>query len=162
MNSLVIYYSRSGNTRAVAEKLAGKLDADLEAIVCDRYSNGWLGYARAGYDSLRKALPEIVPIKANLAAYDILVLGSPIWTSYPATPVRSFLAQHEALPDRVAVFFTQGGQSAPKDAARGIADLIAQEPAAVLSIMGTSVASPEADQQIDSFAQGLFDETQAA
>ena len=40
MKSLVAFYSRTGNTRIVAEALAGALGADIEAIVSDTQGKG--------------------------------------------------------------------------------------------------------------------------
>lgn len=60
MRTLVIYYSRTGTTRKVAQALADMLGADTAEIRCERYGVGGLGYIRAAYDSVRGARPAIV------------------------------------------------------------------------------------------------------
>lgn len=155
MKSLILYFSRSGNTRKVAEQLASELNSEIEAIRCSRYSGSWIGYARAGYDSLRKVRPAIEPIKSDLTQFDRLILGTPIWTSYPSTPVRAFLDRYRELPERVALFMTQGGQSAPAVAARLVTDAISRDLEASLSIMGSDAGSTAANAKVSAFIQSL-------
>lgn len=50
----IAYYSRSGHSKRLAEKLAGELHTDLIEIAAPTYAGGILGYMRAGYDSLRQ------------------------------------------------------------------------------------------------------------
>lgn len=111
----VVYYSRDGHTARLARQLADKLDAEIFEIETGRYRSKLLGYVRAGFDSLTGRLPKIMPIP-NLKTYASVSLGAPVWTSYPATPMRSFLAQQPNLPPVVGIFATCGGHSPPDKA----------------------------------------------
>lgn len=120
---LVLYYSRTGTTEHLAKLLASALDADLAQIECDQY-RGAFGYVRAAYDSLKRRLPDIKVSIDSVEKYDLLILGGPIWTSYPAAPLRAFLAQKRALPKQVALFMTYGGHSPAAKAEREIEDML--------------------------------------
>ena len=103
MKALIVYYSRTGTTAKVAESLAAALKADVVEIKCARYRPGWLRYLRAGYDSVKGIMPPIEVPRIQPLNYDVILLGAPIWTSYPALPLRSFLAlgtDLPALPDK--------------------------------------------------------------
>jgi len=63
MKILVIYYSRTGVTKKVAEILKGKLGADLEAIEDKINRRGVFGYIRSGREATLKIVPEILPFK---------------------------------------------------------------------------------------------------
>lgn len=108
----VLYYSLSGHTDRVARRIADELDADLLRIVTRRYGRGALLYLKAGFDSLTGRLPPIGPVD-NLSSYESVSLGAPIWTGYPALPLRSYLSRHPSLPKAVGLFVTSGGPSAP-------------------------------------------------
>jgi len=106
---LVAYYSRTGHTRQVAEAIAAQLGADLEPIVDRANRRGFFGYLRAGRDAIRGRLTEIDPPRRDPAAYDLLVVGTPVWGSSLAPAVRTWLAVRPGgLPD-TALFLTHGG-----------------------------------------------------
>ncbi len=121
--TLILYYSRTGTTDKLAMLLQQELDADIEPIRCGRYAGLW-GYVRAAYDSLKRRLPDLETVNANLGDYDQLLVGGPIWTSYPATPLRAFLKANQSLPDRVGLFLTYGGHSPPEKAEADIQGLL--------------------------------------
>ncbi len=112
MTGRIIVYSRTGTTSRLAEALAARFSVPISRITTARYGSGALGYARAGFDSLRQVkLP--VTVSPAVGAADWVLLGGPIWTSYLSTPVRSYL---EAKADEIpilGVFTTGGGQGEP-------------------------------------------------
>ena len=107
--ALVAYYSRSGNTRRVAEVIAGELGADLEPITDRTERHGLLGYLRAARDAIRGRGTAIGEPVHNPAAYDLVVVGTPVWASSVTPAIRTYLARHAGrLPD-AALFLTHGG-----------------------------------------------------
>jgi flavodoxin len=115
---LIVYYSRSGHTEEVARVLAAKLGADVEAIRDNRPRKGVWRYLRSVFESLSGRLPRVEPPQADLSAYDVVVLGCPVWASRPATPMRAFLAANAQSLKAVACFVTLGGAGARKTLAR--------------------------------------------
>jgi hypothetical protein len=103
MRSLVLCYSRTGTTKKVATALAESLGAELAELRCDRYPPNARGYVRAAYDSIRRRLAPVSAPPAVGRGYDLAVIASLIWTSYPAVPVLSFLKGRPKLPGKVAV-----------------------------------------------------------
>ncbi len=114
MNTLIVYYSLSGTTRAVATALAKEFGADIEEIRCGRYSPGFWGFLRAAYDSWRGNLPPIEPLTHAPSRYDLVLIGGPIWAFHPATPVRAYLRQEVSRLSGVAFFLTHGGSAAQR------------------------------------------------
>jgi flavodoxin len=107
---LVVYYSRTGATRRLAEALAKALRADIESIVDSTNRSGILGYLRSLAESLQKRGAPIEPMNTNPASYDLVVIETPVWAWSVSSPVRSYLAANkERLPD-VAFFCTMGGR----------------------------------------------------
>lgn len=106
--TLVLCYSRTGHSRAAAERLASEAGADLKNLTPHRYSDGIFGLVRAAFDSLRQISLPTPANRLNLSDYDRLILCGPVWTSYPAVPLRDILRLGDRLPPSVSLFLTCG------------------------------------------------------
>lgn len=155
MKTLIVFYSRTGTTATVAHALAETLDADIAEIKCPRYRPGWLRYLRAGYDSVKGNLPPIDIPPVPYSDYDLILLGAPIWTSYPALPLRSFLSESRELPARVALFLTYGGHSLPEKAVEAIAKSLPTALESTLEVRHDDVEQRGFSDTIKAFAGQL-------
>ncbi|MFW9934659.1 MAG: flavodoxin family protein [Candidatus Thorarchaeota archaeon] len=108
MKYLVVYYSRSGNNKTLANAIAKSLSADLDEIVDKKKRSGKLGWLRAGRDAQAENLTDI-SIEKNPQDYDIIIIGSPIWASKLTPAVRTYLAQQDLKNKQVAFFICSGG-----------------------------------------------------
>lgn len=107
---LVIYYSQVGSTKIVAEEISKQLNADIEAI---EVKNPYDGDFQQTIEQCQKEmaageLPEVAPLKANIADYDIIFIGYPIWFGTYASPITS-LVKTEAFEDKEIVTFCTFG-----------------------------------------------------
>ena len=109
MRILVVYYSRTGNTRKVAEEIRNSLDCDIEEIIDTKNRSGLLNYITSGYQASRKKLTTLENIKNDPASYDLLIIGTPVWASNVSTPIRTYINQNQAKFNNVAFFCTAGG-----------------------------------------------------
>ncbi len=112
----VLYFSFSGHTEDLARSIAERLRADLFRFEAPRYTPGFLGYMRAGYDSLRQSRPEIRVPKVDFTRYHAVAIGGPIWTSYPSAPLRSLFDNPPALPEPLGLFLSCDDHSPPQKA----------------------------------------------
>jgi flavodoxin len=108
MRSIVFYYSSTGNTKRVAEKIAQELGADIEEIVDHKNRLGLAGVLRGGYDSSRGRETPIEETKKLPENYDLVVLGTPVWNLGPTPAIRSYLAKNSLSEKKVALFCTYG------------------------------------------------------
>ena len=78
---LVLYYSQNGATQAVAEELQKQLGADIEAIeVVEPYSGDFQAtIERSNKERESGQTPALKALKSNIADYDTIFLGYPIW-----------------------------------------------------------------------------------
>lgn len=107
MKTLVVYYSRSGHTKKAAERLAAAVGADLEEIQDLDNHQGPLGFLKGGYQASTGKSAEIGKVKADLDAYDLVVVGTPVWAGKMSSPVRAFLTQYGSRIKRVAYLLTR-------------------------------------------------------
>ena len=113
MKTLVVYYSLSGNTRFVAEKIAEQLDADLCEVTDKKHRKGKLLYIKGGYAALRQKLTDI-EVSKSIKDYDFIIVGSPVWAGRITPAIRTFLVEDDFSDKQVAYFVTLGGNKAEK------------------------------------------------
>lgn len=112
---LVAYFSASGVTGGVARTLADVLNADLYEIApAVRYTDADLDWRNADSRSSlemkdKTSRPEIMDTPVNIADYDAILLGFPIWWYVAPTIVNTFLEKHDFSGKRVILFATSGG-----------------------------------------------------
>jgi hypothetical protein len=120
----IAYFSRSGHSKRLANKLAAELRVEQIEIVDQAYAGHLLGYLRAGYDSLRQKSALRSQQNVSLSGFGHVILVGPVWTSFPAVPLRALLQSGDDLPQAVSLFLTSGGQSSPEKAfATAVTDL---------------------------------------
>jgi len=114
MKTLVVYYSRTGKTRFVAEKVAAELKADIEEVVDLKNRNGRFGFLKAGYDATRGNETEIVETQKSPSDFELIVVGTPVWNSRPSSAISTYLKRRDFAGKKVAVFCTNEGMGEEK------------------------------------------------
>lgn len=155
MRTAIIYYSRTGTTRKIADALAAKLEADIGEIQCPRYGHGPIRYLLAGYNSVKGNLPSIKDPPIDPSGYDLVLIGTPVWTSHPSLPVRAYLAAKPPLPAKIGLFVTHGGHSPAETALLELAALVPANPLATLALQKDKVLGDDVSDQISSFIRAL-------
>ena len=109
MKTLVVYYTRTGNSKFAAETIAAELGADVEEVVDLKNRQGKLAYMSCGRDAMQGNETEIAPTKRNPADYDFIVIAQPVWAWSPTPAIRTYLNKNDLSGKKVALFF--GGES---------------------------------------------------
>ncbi len=128
MKTIIVYYSLDGNTKQVAETLAGLIEADLCEIqpVKPIRSAGkptFRTIMQGGGQVAFGLCPALKEFSADLSEYDRIILGTPVWNAKCASFVRTFAkkyAKQHNLTDKVTAVFTLSGSG---DNTKCIADL---------------------------------------
>ncbi|HTY74310.1 MAG TPA: flavodoxin [Candidatus Nanoarchaeia archaeon] len=115
MKSLVVYYSRTGNAKFVAQTVAAELGSDLEEIVDTKNRAGKLGWISASRDASGGKQTSISPMTRNPADYDLIIVGTPVWAWRPTPAIRTYFANNNLTGKKIALFFTM--DSNPRQAA---------------------------------------------
>ncbi len=148
---LVLYYSQTGNTKAVADEIANKLGADIEEITMeDPYDPDFQATIdRCLKEREQDILPTIHPVKADLANYDVIFLGYPVWFGTYAPPVITFLNSADLSGKKIVPFCTFGSGGLESS----VKDLVTAEPNAEV-IPGYGVRAARLDampKEVDNF-----------
>lgn len=111
VKTMVIFYSQSGVTRRIAEMLQSQTQADLHEIETIRtYPTQQPGI----YDEPKKELetgqlPALKHEPPDMSAYDLILVGGPVWWYTVSTPVMRFLQLADFKGKKTAAFCTHMG-----------------------------------------------------
>ncbi len=113
--NLIAYFSASGTTAKVAKDMAKASGADLYEIKPEvPYTNADLNWmdkkSRSSVEMNDKSSrPRLADSDANIAAYDTIFLGFPIWWYIAPTIINSFLESYDFSGKKIVLFATSGG-----------------------------------------------------
>ena len=89
MNTLIVYYSKTGNTRTVAEAVIKKLGCDFDEIIYDEKS-------------------ETIRYSKNPADYGRIILLAPVWAFSLAEPMKKYIRETNAAVKKYDLIVTCG------------------------------------------------------
>ena len=106
---LVIYYSLSGHTKNIALQIQEKTDADIYEIKTEKEYTFPSVYLESKKELSFKKYPTLNKgFMPNIANYDTVFIGGPVWWYTMAPALHSFLNKTDFKNVRVAPFSTQG------------------------------------------------------
>lgn len=154
---LVVYFSASGVTKKVAGELAKIRRADLFEICPERpYTAADLNWEDPLSRSTREmkdldCRPAVAGKVENMAQYDVVFIGFPIWWNREPRVVDTFLDAHDFTGKKVVPFCTSGG-SGIEEATERIRELLS---AAVTVEEGTRLGGTVSEEDLEIWTAGL-------
>ena len=103
-DTLILYYSRTGNTKLISETIAKGMGADIieiKEVGTDRA--GTWGFITAGIAALLDQHGPITPEAINLNGYKNIIIASPIWSWNLATPIHSLLLKNHFKNQKIVL-----------------------------------------------------------
>ncbi len=117
MKILIVYYSKTGKTKEIAHAMANELadgnEVKLRRIRMKEERNLLATYLLDTKKAIRRERPEIEVIDYDHKDYDLILLGTPVWTGNPAPAVNTYLDRSDFKDKKVALFVTlrlRGGE----------------------------------------------------
>ena len=138
---LVAYFSATGKTAKVAEKLAAAIGADAYEIKPEvKYTKADLNWmnkkSRSSVEMNDKSIrPAIITGDVDVSSYDTIYIGFPIWWYVAPTVINTFLEACDFTGKKIVLFATSGGS----DFGNTVAELQPSAPGA--KIVETKVLS---------------------
>lgn len=147
----VIYHSETGNTRAVAERLAAVVGADLVAV------RDLAGYSKVGMylkgapRAMREERAVIEPATIDVSGYDTVVVGTPVWARSPTPAVNAAIEGLTGIEGKAAVVFcTSGGM--PGNTLERMKAMLAGRGADIRGAVGFTVRDVRQGAAVDALA----------
>jgi len=124
---LVVYYSKGGNTKAVAEAVAKKMDGDL----CEVSEQG------------------VVTPSVNPSTYDLVVVGTPVNGFRASLPIQGYLTQNGGKLPKYALYATYSLH--PMGTLGGMEKLVGKKPVATEKFKSADIKLGKIDAKVDAF-----------
>ncbi len=150
---LVAYFSASGTTAKVAKDLANAAGAELyeikPAVPYSRADLNWQDkHSRSSVEMRDKSSrPELADTDANIAEYETVFIGFPIWWYIAPTIINTFLEAYDFSGRKIVLFATSGGSGFGK----AVASLQPSAPKATI-IEGEILNGSPSEAKLKAFA----------
>jgi len=111
MKTAVIYYTLNGNSAIVAQEIKAQLNADLIHLQTkDEKKRGKIGKMFWGVGMVfSRKNPPLKPYSFDPSVYDLIIIGTPVWASSPAPPVKTFISEAGISGKKIAIFVCHAG-----------------------------------------------------
>ena len=152
MKTLIVYYSRTNVTKGIANRLQKELDCDIEEITDNEKYKGKLGFLKGGMNATMGRASDINPISKNPSDYDLIIVGTPVWSSNMAPPVFTYLINYRDQIKNMASFCTCMGGGYDK-ALEKIADVSGKKQLSTMFLTSKDIENP--DEKINTFISNL-------
>jgi flavodoxin len=157
---LTVYYSRTGNTRSVAERIHRSIGGDLVEI---RAAHAYPVEYRATTEQAKRELeanfrPELASDIADIAPYGTVFIGYPNWWSTLPMALFTFLERHDMTGKTIVPFCTHEGSGlgrGPSDIRRLCPDATILDGIALRGGAGGHARSADAGEEIDVWLKRL-------
>ncbi|HYA86730.1 MAG TPA: flavodoxin [Nitrospirota bacterium] len=108
---LVAYFSRSGNTREIANHICKSVGGDIfEVQAVQPYPHDYDAVVKQARQELDSGYKPALKTKIeNIESYDVVFIGYPIWWSTFPAPVKTFLSEYDFSGKTIVPFCTHGG-----------------------------------------------------
>ncbi len=110
MKILIVYYSKTGKTKEIAHSIANELadgnEVKLRRIKMKGERNLLATYLLDTKKAIKREKPEIEVIDLNHEEYNLILLGTPVWSAKPAPAINTYLDRADFENRKVALFVT--------------------------------------------------------
>ena len=108
MAAVVVFYSKSNNTRTGAQYLAEKTNADLIELVEKEKRNGFYGFIKSGFQAVLKKSSELLGDPWDLVSgYSDIYLMTPIWAANGTPAMNRFISNTDFTDKNVFLITLQ-------------------------------------------------------
>ena len=113
--ALIAYFSATGTTQTVAEKLAAVSGYDLyeikPTVPYTKKDLNWMNPLSRSTNEMKGRVPHpaIVTDDIHIAPYDVIFIGFPIWWYVAPTIINTFLETYDFSGKKIILFATSGG-----------------------------------------------------
>ena len=152
-DTLIVFYSLTGNSRRLAELLAAEAGWPVGEVTEPRpRTASGLGVLRCGLDSFLHRRSTIRYEGPEPSGFTNVVLVAPIWMGELAGPMRGFVARYKSQLGRIAVMTTMGGRGG-SNAVAEIAHIVKRDPVLSEAITAREVEDGSCARTVEAFAR---------
>ena len=153
MKFLLVFYSRTGTTKKIAELISTEMNCDYEEIIDTKKRKGLIiGFIKSGFAATREKLTIIKKIQKDPNLYDTVILGTPIWNKRMTPAIRTYITENKNRFKNVAFFCTMGGKGGP-NTFESMTKLCEKTPVSTLTITKKGIKNELHSNKIKNFSR---------
>ena len=154
MTITTIYYSYSGITRGVAEKIQAALGGELVEVKAIKPYSKLTAYTTGCYRATRGEADAIEPATIDVAGSDVIVIGTPVWMLRAAPPVNGAVKALAGCEGKTAVLFATCGGAA-KDTLPHLAEALVAKGVTTAAMVVLTTEDVEDAAKIDELIEAV-------
>ena len=110
-DTLIIYYTRSGNNELIAEYIQANIpDSQVAALTTEDDRSGFFGFITCMFDQWFDRDAPINDLSLKTSEKSVIIMCAPIWFQNLSSPARTFFKQVDLKDKTVYLFITYGGR----------------------------------------------------
>lgn len=113
MKTLLIYYSYTGSTRKIAQKIAEEQNAEVLELKEVKKRSKVGAYIAGSFAAMRHKKANLEPFDTYWETFDKIIIAMPIWAGSPA-PAMNNIIEHLPKGKEVELYFVSGGGDSKK------------------------------------------------
>ena len=144
MKDLIIYYSWTGHTRAVASVIAAAVNGELMEIQETTARKKGAGFVIAAFQALCGVKSRIKEMEFTPDRYNRIFLGTPIWAGKATPAMNSFLTRYNLVNKKVYLFFTLQDSKPPLKTIKTLSKKVKEQGGQVYNLISIKTKMGEA------------------
>ncbi len=157
MKILIAYYSKTGKTRALAERISDRLGADRVEIRLKKEYKGVIGFFKSARDAMKEKPVDIILSgdAPRVEEYDLVICASPVWAGRFSSPALSFIRQNDIRIKKIAYILTHGDKQSYAEIFGRLDAIVSLTHCAQLSVAGNGNEDARAVEEFIKQVQAL-------
>lgn len=152
--TLIVYYSRTGNTKNAAEILKEELDCDIEEIYDRTSRKGIVGFIKSGYQATKGKMTAITGEIKVVSDYETTIICTPIWAGQVSSAIRTYIMLNKDKFKNVAFLATASG-SKSNTIFQNMQELCQVEPITKVLISGKDIKTGDIQKKLKEFSSKI-------
>lgn len=155
---LVVFYSKTGNTRQVAESISKSFNCDIEEIKEKKSRKGIFKTIIEIKDAILGNKVNIHECERDPSEYDIVIIGTPVWASHVTPAIRTYMDKNKGKIKCAAFFNTHGIEKTKESKVfKDLEKVIVKKPKALMDISKAEIKNGDYKKKIEIFGADLIE-----
>lgn len=155
---LVVFFSKTGNTKQVAESISKSFNCDIEEIKEKESRKGIFKNIIEIKDAILGNKTTICKTEKDPSKYDVVIIGTPVWASHITPAIRTYISENKDKIKCTAFFNTHGAEK-PREikAFKDVESITGKRTKALMDISKAEIKNGDYKKKIEIFRADLIE-----
>ena len=145
-DTLIVYYTRSGNNEGIAEYIQANIpNSEVATLTTEDDRSGFFGFITCMFDQWLDRDAPINDLSLKTSGKSVIILCAPIWLQNLSSPARTFIKQVDLKDKTVYLLITYGGRL-NEEKQQAIEQWVKDQGIVIKGIYGSAVGGKTAEE----------------